>query len=128
MQLAISGPGPGDGRSFVSANLASALADSGYRTVIVDGDIRRGALHEIFGPCDQTPGLVDYLAGDATLSDVVRPTQQHVNLSIIPGGTRRRHGPALLAPERIATPLRDLRTPFDPLLAATRRPRAGADP
>ncbi|MBK6486531.1 MAG: polysaccharide biosynthesis tyrosine autokinase [Gemmatimonadetes bacterium] len=128
VQLAISSPGPGDGKSFVSANLASALADSGYRTVIVDGDIRRGALHEIFGPCDQTPGLVDYLAGDATLSDVVRPTQQHVNLSIIPGGTRRRHGPELLASERMTTLIRDLRNHFDAIVVDTAPLGAGIDP
>ncbi|HEX4933938.1 MAG TPA: hypothetical protein VFV33_12205, partial [Gemmatimonadaceae bacterium] len=42
VQLTVSSPGPGDGKSFTSANLSSALADSGYRTVIVDGDIRRG--------------------------------------------------------------------------------------
>jgi hypothetical protein len=47
VQLAITSPGPGDGKSFVSANLASALADSGYRTLLIDGDIRRGALHDI---------------------------------------------------------------------------------
>lgn len=128
VQLAISSPGPGDGKSFVSANLASALADSGYRTIIVDGDIRRGTLHDIFAPCDQVPGLVDYLAGEATLDDVVRPTQQHVNLSIIPCGTRRRHGPELLASERMSALIRDLRTQFDAIIVDTAPLGAGIDP
>jgi polysaccharide biosynthesis transport protein len=128
VQLAVSSPGPGDGKSFVSANLASALADSGYRTLIVDGDIRRGALHEIFAPCDQSPGLIDYLAGEATLSDVVRPTQQHVNLSILPGGTRRRHGPELLASERMTTMVRELRAQFDAIIVDTAPLGAGIDP
>ena len=128
VQLTISSPGPGDGKSFVSANLASALADSGYRTLIVDGDIRRGALHEIFAPCDQSPGLVDYLAGEATLGDVIRPTQQHVNLSILPGGTRRRHGPELLASERMSSLIRELRTQFDAIIVDTAPLGAGIDP
>lgn len=128
VQLTVSSPGPGDGKSFVSANLASALADSGYRTLIVDGDIRRGALHEIFSPCDQSPGLVDYLAGEAVLSDVVRPTQQHVNLSILPGGTRRRHGPELLASERMTTLVRELRAQFDAIIVDTAPLGAGIDP
>lgn len=128
VQLAVSSPGPGDGKSFVSANLASALADSGYRTLIIDGDIRRGALHDIFAPCDQSPGLVDYLAGEATLADVVRPTQQHVNLSILPGGSRRRHGPELLASERMTTMIRDLRTQFDAIVVDTAPLGAGIDP
>ncbi|MEO6444846.1 MAG: polysaccharide biosynthesis tyrosine autokinase [Gemmatimonadaceae bacterium] len=128
VQLTISSPGPGDGKSFVSANLASALADSGYRTLIVDGDIRRGALHEIFAPCDQSPGLVDYLAGEATLADVIRQTEQHVNLSIIPGGTRRRHGPELLASDRMSSLIRELRTQFDAIIVDTAPLGAGIDP
>lgn len=128
VQLAISSPGPGDGKSFVSANLASALADSGYRTVVVDGDIRRGTLHDIFAPCEQSPGLVDYLAGEASLGDVVRPTQQHVNLSIIPCGTRRRHGPELLASERMTALIRDLRSQFDAIIVDTAPLGAGIDP
>lgn len=128
VQLAITSPGPGDGKSFVSANLASALADSGYRTIIIDGDVRRGALHDIFAPCDQTPGLIDYLAGEATLTDVVRPTQQHVNLSILPAGTRRRHGPELLASERMTQLVRELRTQFDAIIVDTAPLGAGIDP
>ena len=128
VQLAISSPGPGDGKSFVAANLASALADSGYRTLIIDGDIRRGALHEIFAPCDQSPGLIDFLAGEAALGDVLRPTQQHVNLSILPGGTRRRHGPELLASERMTSLMRDLRNQFDAIIVDTAPLGAGIDP
>ena len=127
VQLTISSPGPGDGKSFTSANLSSALADSGYRTLLIDGDIRRGALHEVFGPLDQAPGLLDYLAGEAQLEDVLRPTQQHVNLSIIPCGTRRRHGPELLASERMASLIRELRTQFDAIIVDSAPLGAGID-
>lgn len=127
VQLTISSPGPGDGKSFVSANLASALADSGYRTLLIDGDIRRGTLHDIFQPCEQSPGLLDYLAGEAMLSEAVRTTQQHVNLSILPCGTRRRHGPELLASERMTSMIRELRTQFDAIIVDTAPLGAGID-
>jgi capsular exopolysaccharide synthesis family protein len=127
VQLVISSPGPGDGKSFVSANLASALADSGYRTLLIDGDIRRGALHDVFPPCRQSPGLIDFLAGEATIDEVLRPTQQHVNLTVIPGGTRRRHGPELLASERMSSLIRDLRMQFDAIIVDSAPLGAGID-
>ena len=58
--LAISSPGPGDGKSLISSNLALAFAEAGYRTLLIDGDIRRGQLHSTFG-VPQRPGLVDHL-------------------------------------------------------------------
>jgi polysaccharide biosynthesis transport protein len=136
VQLTISSPGPGDGKSFTSANLSSALADSGYRTLLIDGDIRRGGLHETFAPFDHppdrvselmTPGLLDYLAGDAQLDDVVRQTQHHVNLSIIPTGTRRSKGPELLASERMTSMIRELRTQFDAIIVDSAPLGAGID-
>ncbi len=127
VQLTISSPGPGDGKSFISANLASALADSGFRTILVDGDIRRGALHSVFAPMEMTPGLIDYLTGEATLGEVVRSTS-HGNLFVIPGGTRRRHGPELLAGEGMNGLMRELRTQFDAVLVDSAPLGAGIDP
>jgi len=128
IQLTISSPGPGDGKSFTSANLASALADSGFRTVLIDGDIRRGELHAVFGDLEQTPGLLDYLAGESTLEQVVRPTQHHANLFVVPGGRRRKHGPELLASERMRELLDDLRSRFDAILVDSAPLGAGIDP
>ena len=39
---------PGEGKSFISSNLAAAIADSGKRVLLVDCDIRRGRIHKIF--------------------------------------------------------------------------------
>lgn len=125
--LTVSSPGPGDGKSFVSANLAMALADGGYRTVVVDGDIRRGALHAVFAPTTQTPGLTDFLAGEAILTEVVRPTS-HPGLFLIPGGRRRRNGPELLAGEGMVNLLRDLRQQFDAVIVDSAPLGAGIDP
>lgn len=125
--LTVSSPGPGDGKSFVSANLAMALADGGYRTVVIDGDIRRGALHSVFAPATQTPGLTDYLAGEAVLGEVLRPTS-HPGLFLIPCGRRRRNGPELLAGEGMVALTRDLRQQFDAIICDSAPLGAGIDP
>ncbi|MBV6521972.1 MAG: hypothetical protein MNPFHGCM_02116 [Gemmatimonadaceae bacterium] len=127
VQLTISSPGPGDGKSFVSANLATALADGGYRTILIDGDIRRGTLHTIQGmECDPSPGLLDYLAGEATLAEIVRATS-NPNLFLVPGGSRRQHGPELLASDSMQQLVRDLRNQFDAILIDTAPLGAGID-
>jgi capsular exopolysaccharide synthesis family protein len=127
VQLTISSPGPGDGKSFVSANLATALADGGYRTILIDGDIRRGSLHTIQGmECDPNPGLLDYLAGEATLTEIVRPTT-NPNLFLVPSGMRRQHGPELLASDAMQQVIRDLRNQFDAILTDTAPLGAGID-
>ena len=58
--VGISSPSAGDGKSLVASNLALSFASSGHRTLLVDGDVRRGALHTTFG-MPVTPGLVEYL-------------------------------------------------------------------
>lgn len=125
--LTVSSPGPGDGKSFVSANLAMALADGGYRTVVIDGDIRRGTLHSVFAPATQTPGLTDFLAGEAVLGEVLRPTS-HPGLFMVPCGRRRRNGPELLAGEGMVSLLRDLRQQFDAVICDSAPLGAGIDP
>jgi succinoglycan biosynthesis transport protein ExoP len=125
--LTVSSPGPGDGKSFVSANLAMALADGGYRTVVIDGDIRRGALHSVFAPASQTPGLTDFLAGEAVLGEILLPTS-HPGLFLVPCGRRRRNGPELLAGEGMVGMLRDLRQQFDAIIVDSAPLGAGIDP
>lgn len=125
--LTVSSPGPGDGKSFVSANLAMALADGGYRTILIDGDIRRGALHSVFSPVTQTPGLTDFLANEVDLADVIRTTS-HPGLQIIPCGKRRRNGPELLAGEGMVNLLRDMRQQYDAVIVDSAPLGAGIDP
>jgi capsular exopolysaccharide synthesis family protein len=127
VQLTISSPGPADGKSTIAINLANALAEGGYRTCLVDGDIRRGQLHESCPPATQVPGLVDYLAGEATLADVIKPTDLHSNVSLIPCGTRRRQGPELLASQRTRTLMRELRSQFDAIVVDCAPLAAGID-
>jgi capsular exopolysaccharide synthesis family protein len=76
---------PAEGKSTTVANLAIIFAQSGKRVLLVDADVHRPILHELFNNC-KTPGLSDYILGKATYGDVV---QKNVldGLDIICSGT-----------------------------------------
>jgi capsular exopolysaccharide synthesis family protein len=88
---------PQEGKSFVSMNLALSLArHKNSKVLLIDGDMRRYTLHQILG-CEPHPGLADYLAGKATILEVMQrpeaPTEgagplraATPNLTFIAGG------------------------------------------
>jgi len=69
--LVITSAGPGEGKSIVAANLALALAQAGQRVLLVDADMRRPRVHEIFNLA-QEPGLSNVLTGHSKLSEAIR--------------------------------------------------------
>lgn len=72
--IAISGPSPGVGKSFISVNLAAVLAQSGKKVLIIDADMRKGYLQTQFG-LKWDNGLSDYLSGRLNLEQVTKPTK-----------------------------------------------------
>lgn len=72
--IAISGPSPGVGKSFISVNLASVLAQSGKKVLIIDADMRKGYLQTQFG-LKWDDGLSDYLSGRLNLEQVTKTTK-----------------------------------------------------
>lgn len=72
--IAISGPSPGVGKSFISVNLASVLAQSGKKVLIIDADMRKGYLQTQFG-LKWDDGLSDYLSGRLNLEQVTKSTK-----------------------------------------------------
>ena len=72
--IMISGPAPEVGKSFISTNLATILAQSDKRVLIVDADLRRGYLHKYFN-YDTQPGLTELLNGQHSLETVIRNTE-----------------------------------------------------
>ncbi|MEH6671627.1 polysaccharide biosynthesis tyrosine autokinase [Halopseudomonas sp.] len=72
--LMISGPSPSVGKSFVSANLAAIVAQSGKKVVLVDGDMRKGYVHKLLNKSPE-PGLSGLLASTHTLADVIHKTE-----------------------------------------------------
>ena len=77
---------PGEGKSSVSAAYAALMAQSGRRVLLVDGDLRRSRVHEIFSE-EQSPGIVDLLAETAESPQVIRVVEE-TGLHIIPSGTK----------------------------------------
>lgn len=72
--IAISGPSPGVGKSFISVNLATVLAQSGKKVLIIDADMRKGYLQTQFG-LKWDSGLSDYLSGRLNLEQVTKSTK-----------------------------------------------------
>jgi capsular exopolysaccharide synthesis family protein len=122
----ITSPGPGDGKSLVSTNLSLSFAQAGYRTLLIDGDTRRGELHRMF-QVDRRPGLLDHLGAQASLEEVLRPTT-HEHLTLIPCGSRRSQGPELLGSATMAQLITAVRSRFDVIVIDSPPLGAGIDP
>jgi capsular exopolysaccharide synthesis family protein len=70
--LLISSGQAGEGKSFVAANLAISLASHrGARVLLIDGDMRRGTLHNLLGTVAK-PGLTEYLGRSASLDEIIQ--------------------------------------------------------
>jgi polysaccharide biosynthesis transport protein len=124
--FAVSSPSSGDGKSLVSLNLALSFAEAGYRTVLVDGDTRRGQLHARLG-ADPRPGLLDFLAGQAGLDAVLRNSARE-KIVLIPRGTPQPNGPALLMSPALPAFLAELQQRFDAVIVDTPPLGAAVDP
>jgi capsular exopolysaccharide synthesis family protein len=73
--ILISSGMPSEGKTFVVANLAMSLARGrNNRVLLIDADLRGPSLHSMLG-APRTPGLTEYLAGDAELNDILQRNQ-----------------------------------------------------
>lgn len=114
---------PSEGKSTVAMNLAQALAVGGGRVLLVDGDLRRGHLHEML-KVDSKPGLVDLVDGTSSF-EACAVTTKIPNLTFIPRGTATNLSGELFLSARFEELLRDFRSRFQfviidtvPVLAA----------
>jgi capsular exopolysaccharide synthesis family protein len=112
--LVVTSTGPHEGKTLVASNLGLALAQAGQRTVILDGDLRRPRIHDVFD-VGQDPGLSNVLVGDSTLSAALRPTTVP-QLSVLPAGHLPPNPAELLGSERYTRLLAELKGRFDWIL------------
>jgi len=126
MVVTVTSPGPGDGKSFLAANMAHTFADGGHRVLLVDADIRRGVQHRRFGT-RRRPGLSDFLRGDASVDTIVQPTA-HPSLALIGCGVRATEAPELLGSPAMAQLVTRLRNGYDVVLFDSPPLAAGVDP
>lgn len=83
--MAISGPKPAIGKSFISVNLAHVLADAGKRVLLVDGDMRKGRLHTYMN-VDRSPGLSEIISGTVELDQAIRRATAESKVDFVPTG------------------------------------------
>jgi capsular exopolysaccharide synthesis family protein len=121
----VTSPEQGDGKSLVASNLALAFAEAGYRTLLIDADTRRGALHEVFG-AQRRPGLIEVLSGEVTRAEVLHPTSQE-RLSLLPCGGRRTTNPELIASPALPALLAELVREFSVIIVDGPPLSAGID-
>jgi succinoglycan biosynthesis transport protein ExoP len=122
----VSSPGMGDGKSFVSVNLALAFADAGFKTLLVDGDIRRGRLQRVFD-APRKPGLTDVLSNATPFTTALRSTGRD-NLTFLACGSRTRTGPELLGSPAMPGLLVRLREQFSVIVVDSPPLAAGIEP
>ncbi|WP_415720276.1 polysaccharide biosynthesis tyrosine autokinase [Photobacterium ganghwense] len=69
--LMISGPSPGIGKSFVSANMAAVVAKAGQKVLVIDADMRKGRMERQMAVTPK-PGLSDYLSGQSPIESLIK--------------------------------------------------------
>ena len=115
--ITISGPAPEVGKSFISTNLATILAQSDKRVLIIDADLRRGYLHKYFN-LDTQPGLTELLNGQQNLETVIRHTEVP-GLSVISRGKSPANPSELLSSNQFKNLLEQMSEKFDHVIIDT---------
>lgn len=115
--LMITGPSPGVGKSFVSANLGAVLAQTGQRVLVIDADMRKGHLHRYF-QAESQPGLSAYLSGQANKEDIIQSSMID-KLDFIGRGKAPPNPSELLMHERFRTLMESLSDDYDLILVDT---------
>ena len=123
--LMISGSSPAAGKTFVSANLAAVIAQGGQRVLLIDGDLRKGALHKVIGGRADN-GLSDLISGQLDLANVTRLVPGVDGLCFIARGKIPPNPSELLMNARFTALLEQLKPLYDlvivdtpPILAVT---------
>ncbi|MGV3345103.1 polysaccharide biosynthesis tyrosine autokinase [Enterobacteriaceae bacterium LUAb1] len=113
----ISGTSPGVGKTFVSTNLATVIAQSGQRVLFIDADMRKGYSHELFQK-EGKPGLSDLLINQASLEQVIQHTAVD-NLDVVSRGQIPPNPSELLMSQKLSAVLKVLEQRYDIIIVDT---------
>jgi succinoglycan biosynthesis transport protein ExoP len=103
----------GEGKSTLSSNLAVALAQRGARVLLVDTDLRRSTLNDMFGLRGQLPGLSNILGRLEEGSPYLQPIPSIPTLTLLPSGIRVPNPAELLASSRMAALVAEWKGNYD---------------
>ena len=109
--VAVTSAVPGEGKTATAVNLAVVLAQLGRRVLLVDGDLRKPRLHELFGVANRT-GVVHFLTHAAELTGLPAPTEVP-NLWLVPAGPVAPNPSELLASDGMGELVSWARASFD---------------
>ena len=110
----------GEGKSFISANLAISLSLLGKKVIIVRLDIRKPGLNKVFNIPRKEVGITQYLANpEKNLMDLVQPSDVSKNLYILLGGTVPPNPTELLARDGLDKAIETLKKSFDYVILDT---------
>lgn len=115
--ISIAGPAPEVGKSFISVNLATILAQSNKRVLLIDADLRRGYLNKYFN-AEIKPGLSEYLAGEVGLNEITHHSEVAGLDMITRGKSPTNPSEALSTPQFIAF-LEEIMPLYDHILIDT---------
>ena len=115
---------PGDGKTLTAVNLAGSFAQAGRKTLLIDCDLRKPRVNKVFNQ-SKTPGITDYLIGNAAYEEILRPDGLE-KLKFISAGTIPVNPSELLGSNKMAEFFEKMKNEFDmividspPVLAVT---------
>lgn len=123
--LAVVSPDPGDGKTFIAANLAVSFSQLGVHTLLIDLDMRNPRQHEVFD-IDNRSGLSSVLSGRSE-ANVIRQVKGLPTLFVLPVGNVPPNPLELVQRPALGLLLRELLTKFDYIVVDTPAATHGAD-
>jgi capsular exopolysaccharide synthesis family protein len=107
----------GEGKTTVAANLGVIMAEADKKVIIVDTDLRRPNLHNMFG-LERESGIVEVLRGDSAVSETVKSTMVK-NLDVLTAGERSENASAVMKSENFKNLIENLKHHYDFVLLDT---------
>lgn len=113
--LMITSSRPADGKSTVAAHLAKSFAEAGEKTLLIDGDLKRGSLHRIFNLNGNSKGLMECLANDIPATELIQVTD-YSHLNLLPRGYNVKLNRELLSGAKFRDLIEGLRGSYDKII------------
>jgi tyrosine-protein kinase Etk/Wzc len=122
--ILITSSAPQEGKTTIAVNLAGSFAQSKKKVLLIDCDLRKPSVHKLF-EANRTPGLIDYLIGNAKLDEVLAVSKLS-NLNYITAGTIPPNPAEMLDSQEMRNFLKQMRGQYDlvildspPIIAVT---------
>lgn len=116
--IAITSCTPNEGKSNVSLNLATFLAETGKKVIFIDGDLRKSVLLGRYKIGKKVKGLTHFLSGQNEFGEVVNETNVH-RLHVVLAGPTPPNPPELLGSNRFKAAIKALKSIYDYIIIDT---------